>query len=433
MDGWERGWPDGVPRKAVVREHEGKISVVLGMRRVGKTWLCFQKMRELEEDGISRRRMLYVNFEDERLLPFSAEHFQSLLDVYFRLCPEATESAYYLFLDEPQRIPGWELFLRRVLDEGRARLFVTGSSAKMLGREIATALRGRALSTELYPLRFGEYLRFHEVAWSGKKAYSTRDRAVLSDALSGYLACGGFPEVQGADNGAIQRDILRGYVDVVILRDVIERHKVANVAALRALIRQVFQSPGALFSVNKFYNQLRSMGVPCTKNTLYEFLNQLADAYLLYPVELRTRSAKQRQVNPRKVYVADTGLIQAYSMGMTGDHGAMLENAVFMELKSRGLSVDYVVTKSGFEVDFLAGEEQGVPELIQVCWSLDRPETADREFRAITEALDEGLAERGAVICFDSGNVKSPDPRVAVVSAFCWFLEGAGQIGEKGA
>ncbi len=421
-DDQERVFPDMVARDTAVREHKGNVAVVLGMRRAGKTFLCLQKIRELVRQGVARERILYVNFEDERLLPFTHQNFQQLLDVYFRMYPAVTRGEYYLFLDEPQRIEGWELFVRRLLDEQRARLFVTGSSAKLLGREIATALRGRALCTELFPLRFGEYLRFQNVQWSGGPVHGTRDRAVLTAALNDYILRGGFPEVQsGAAD--ICRDILRGYVDVVLLRDVIERHNVSNVTALRALVRQILQAPGALFSINRFYGQLKSSGVPVAKNSLYEFITHLADAYLIYPVELHARSAKKRQVNPHKLYVADTGLLNAHGMGLTTDHGPLLENLIFMELRARGLSVDYVVTAKGREVDFLVGVEQGERELIQVSWSLEQKNTAEREIRALVEALDAGLAKSGTIITVNGATIKSGlDKRIQIVPAYRWLL-----------
>lgn len=422
-DGQERAFPDMIARDTVVREHKGKVAVVLGMRRVGKTFLCLQKINELIRQGTPRQRILYINFEDERLLPFTHQNFQQLLDVYFRMYPDVTRGEYYLFLDEPQRIEGWELFVRRLLDEQRARLFVTGSSAKLLGKEIATALRGRALCTEVFPLRFGEYLRFQNVRWSGGPAHGTRDRAVLTAALNDYILRGGFPEVQtGAPD--ICRDILRGYVDVVLLRDVIERHNVSNVTALRALIRQILQAPGALFSINKFYGQLKSSGVPVAKNSLYEFITHLADAYLVYPVELHARSAKKRQVNPHKLYAADTGLLNAHGMGLTANHGPLLENLVFMELRARGLSADYVVTAKGREVDFLVGAEQAQPELIQVCWSLDQKDTKERETRVLTEALDAGLAKSATIITFHETTINDGlDKRIQIVPAYRWLLE----------
>ena len=422
-DNQEREWPDLIARDTPIREHKGKAAVVLGMRRVGKTSLCWQKIQDLERQGVPRRRILYINFEDERLLPFAPEHFQQMLDVYYRMYPEATRGEHYLFLDEPQRIPGWELFVRRLLDERKARLFITGSSAKLLGTEIATALRGRALCTELYPLCFREYLRFQNITWSEGPGYTTRDRAILAAALEGYLRRGGFPEVQAGPE-PICRDILRGYVDVVLLRDVIERHEVSNVAALRALLRQLLQAPGALFSVNKFHGQLKSMGVPVSKNSLYDFIAYLADAYLLHPVELHTRSVKKRQVNPNKMYVADTGLLNAHGMGLTANRGPLLENLVFTELRARGLSADYVVTEKGLEVDFLAGAEQGRPELIQVCWSLEQKSTAEREIRALTEALGAGLAPSGKIITFNSSAPSGwTDKRIQIVPAYRWLLE----------
>jgi hypothetical protein len=341
--------------------------------------------------------MLYVNFEDERLLPFATSDFNVLLEVFYSLFPDSAREECWFFFDEIQRIPGWDMFLRRLLDERRLRLMVTGSSAKLLSREIATSLRGRALTTELFPFSFGEVLSARGIGIPSNGLFPTAARGELNKACADYLGTGGFPEV--VDSPAnLRREILRGYVDVVILRDVVERHGVSNVSALRALVRHVLHSPGTRFSVNRFGGQMRSMGIPVAKNALYEFVDHLSDAYLMFPVEIYARSIRKRQVNPRKMYSVDTGLLRAMSLDITADRGALLENLVFLALRRRGIQPDYYVTAHGGEVDFAYRDARGRLQLLQVCWSLETADTRERELRALREALAENPGAEAAVV-----------------------------------
>jgi len=406
-------------RTVRMAEMAGKVSTVIGMRRSGKTFLCYEHMQRCLNEGWSRERMLYVNFEDERLLPFRTEDFDALMSVYYALIPAAATEPCRLYFDEIQRIPGWEMFVRRLLDERRFHIVVTGSSSKLLGREIATGLRGRALSTEVFPFTFGEYLKWSGAAPPRDGLVGQRSRAAMVNALAAYLESGGFPEVLGLDTATRNR-VLQDYLDVVILRDVIERHSVSNVPALRALLRQTLHAPGGRFSVNRFAGQLRSMGIPVAKNALYAFVDHLADAYLLYPVEICSLSVRKRQVNARKIYAIDTGLLQALCFAGATDRGGLLENLVFLGLRRRGIYPDYYMTAKGREVDFVFEGDRGTPEFVQVCWSLDEEETRERELRALKEALAEreGASAR-LVTWMDTGEIDE----IPVMPAWQWLLE----------
>ena len=410
--------PELHPRLQELAELRGKVSTVIGMRRAGKTFFCYQQMKRHLDSGWPQRRMLYVNFEDERLLPFATGDFDALLNVYYAQVPEAAAEPCRLYFDEIQRVPGWELFVRRMLDEGRFHITLTGSSSKLLSREIATSLRGRALSTEIFPLSFREYLLWRGTPPPEPGPVGVRKKSDMVNALSQYMESGGFPEVIGLER-PMRRNILQGYLDVVILRDVVERHSVSNVAALRALLRQVLHAPANPFSVNRFAGQLRSMGVPVAKNALYEFVDHLADAFLLYPVEVHARSVRKRQVNPRKMYAVDVGLLQAVSFAGVADRGAMLENLVYLSLRRRGIQPDYYLTSSGREVDFVYENEEGKQELVQVCWSVDDSETRQRELRALHEALQEcsGASAR-LVTWMDEGEVEA----IETTPAWRWLL-----------
>ena len=418
----ERDIPEPIPRQVSVNEVQGKANVVIGMRRAGKTWFCYQKMRELMAKGVAKERLLYLNFEDERLLPFSAHDFQEILETYYRKFPQFKNQVCYLFLDEVQRIEGWDKFVRRVLDFEKLQVWVTGSSSKLLGSEIATSLRGRSLTIEIFPFSFKECLRYHGIELKTTAQFGSRSRATLQHMAEKYLTTGGFPEVQTLDDEA-RRQIHRNYLDVVILRDVVERHTVSNTSALRTMIHHIMAAPAARFSVNRFYNSLKSQGIACTKNDLYLFLDYLVEAFLIYPVIIHSRSFKARQLNPKKMYAIDTGLLNSTSFHMMEDRGALLENLVYMHLRRQGLQAEYYMTATGSEVDFLVPSGKGgKPLLIQVCWSLDKSETKKREETALQQTMKELAVKRGTIITWL--DEVSAGKNIEVIPAWKWLLTG---------
>jgi predicted AAA+ superfamily ATPase len=417
----ERALPDLMPRHQAISWMPGKANVVIGMRRAGKTWFCYQKMKELLAEGIEKERFLYLNFEDERLLPFSTKDFQLILETYYRKFPGFKNKKCYLFLDEMQRIEGWEKFVRRVLDTEEMGVCITGSSSKLLSSEIATALRGRSLTAEIFPFSFSEFLNFHRGPFRPAQRFGSRNRAVAQNMFSRYLQIGGFPEVQTLEDEP-RRQVLRNYLDVVILRDVVERYSVSNTAALRALIRHIMSAPATRFSINKFYNSLKSLGMAGSKNNLYDFLEYLSDAFLVYPVPIHARSERVRRVNPQKIYVIDPGLLGAMSFRMTGDQGAILENLVFLHFRRRGVHLEYYLTGDGIEIDFVvAPDVQKERQLIQVCWDISNPETKRREVTALLKGMKELGLKRGTIVTWLDEDLS--DERVQILPAWKWLLD----------
>jgi predicted AAA+ superfamily ATPase len=417
----ERPLPELMPRQQSMAQVAGKASCVVGMRRAGKTWFCYQQMRHLLAQGIPKEQLLYLNFEDERLLPFSATDFHLIFETYFQKFPAFKHQQCYLFLDEVQRIEGWDMFVRRVLDTEQLSVYVTGSSSKLLSTDIATSLRGRSLTTEIFPFSFREFLRFHQAEPGNPHRFGSATRAVLQHQIGVYLTIGGFPEVQGLD-AELRRQVLRNYVDVVILRDVIERYSISNVVALRALIRHIMSAPATRFSVNKFYHALRSQGVACTKNDLYAFLEYLTDAFLVYTVPTHARSEHVCRVNPKKVYAIDTGLLGAMAFHTTEDRGALLENLVYMHLRRQGMMPEYYITQTGSEADFVVLlEDGGERQLIQVCWDLGQSQTWQCAVAALLSAMEELQVQRGTIVTWLDADTS--DDRLTIMPAWQWLLE----------
>jgi hypothetical protein len=418
----ERSLPTFTRRRVSLPLLPNKIDTVIGMRRTGKTWFLFQVMADLLAQGQSRESILYVNLEDERLLPMQASDLQQISEIYYRRYPGMHEKLCWFFFDEVQNIPGWERFVRRLLDTGRMRLCVTGSSSRLLSREIATSLRGRSLATEMFPFSFAECLDHQGVGIEPDLRPGAKKRALLANRFHAYLDQGGFPEAQGIDNDHRIR-ILQDYLDVVILRDLVERYQIAGTAALRYLIRHLVNSAGSLFSVNKFYNDLKSQGIAVSKNTLHDYLQYLSDAYLFFQVPIHAGSERSRLVNPRKVYAIDTGLARACSRSLNPDRGRLLENLVFLELRRKHATIEYYKTRSGREVDFLVTDRSGRQTLVQAAAVLRDAETRTRELKALDEAMVELGLNRAVIVTLDQEeNLETGCGRIEITPAWQWLL-----------
>jgi len=366
---------------------KGKATAVIGMRRAGKTSLLWQLLADRVESGIGRDGLLYFSFEDERLTGMAVQDLDLLVEEFYRLNPtwRDTRKASF-FLDEIQLVPGWEMFARRLLDSENIELFLSGSSARLLSREVATSMRGRAMEAVVTPFSLREMLRH-----LGREPIASTDRLTkaqrsqLESDLRTYLAHGGFPEAQGLDERN-RSELLRTYVDVVLLRDVVERHNISQPQVLRWMVQQLLGNAAGSFSINKFHTDLKSRGVAVAKDTLHQLLAHLEDAFLLTSVGLATDSERRRQVNPRKVYPVDMALSALFDRSGKSNIGHALETAVLHELKRCNAEVAYIRTPDGYEVDFYARSGSGDEFLIQVCATLDNPATAAREVRALQDA-----------------------------------------------
>lgn len=403
----------------------GKAMAVIGVRRGGKTSFLRQCLLDRLAAGRSAESQLLISLEDERLAGMTVAELGWLIEEHTRQFPGLRETGgITLYLDEVQTVRGWEGLVRRLVDAGGVELFVSGSSARLLSREVATSLRGRAMEVLVLPFSFREALR-HAQAEPARPWVRLRpaECAVLDHRLRRYLAQGGFPEAQGAaarDRAAL----LTGYVDVMVLRDVVERHAVTNPLALRWLQRQLLANPGGEFSVKKHYDTLRSQGLPVGKDTLHDYLAHLEDAFLVRTVAMHSASERQRMVNPRKAYPIDPGLIALFERSGREHQGRALETAVLLELERRGYEVSYVRTDQGWEVDFLAHRSGDSPLLVQVCLDTTADETLSRELRALKTAAAAHRKARAFLVTLDASRPATALPRgLAWVPAARWLLE----------
>ncbi len=325
---------------------------------------------------------------------------------------------------------GWERFARRILDTETVDLFLSGSSARMLSREVASSMRGRAMEAVVFPFSFREFLRHRGKEIDDPERATKAERSALRKELEIYLQVGGFPEAQGAPPRD-RVDLLRSYVDVTLLRDVIERHQVSHPVALRHLARHLLTHAAGLLSVHRLYNDLRSQGVRIAKDSLHAYLGYLEDAFLVHGIWIATDSERRRMANPRKVYPVDPGLIPVFDRSGRMQPSKALETAVCLEFLRQGAALSYVRTRDGFEVDFLARWPGGDEELVQVSAEGGEEATSDREVRALLAAAKEHPHAVCSIVTLVPETFRQVPPRIHIHDASLWLLRREGATFEQ--
>ncbi|NPA48278.1 MAG: ATP-binding protein [Thermococci archaeon] len=394
---------------------------VYGLRRTGKTHLLYLTMRRLIRDGLPVERIFYVNFEDERLAGLSAGDLSAIVQLYYKHNPDA--DLMYLFLDEVQVVEGWERFVRRLLERKRARVFVTGSSSKLLSREIATSLRGRTLSFRLFPLSFREFLAFK--GFELREPLTERRRGILLRLLEEYVEYGGFPGIVDY-SPPLKIRTLQEYLDLIVYRDLVERYGIEKVSALKALMRVLAKNFARKASIRKLHSLVSSTGVKVSRPTLAEYLAYLEDIGFVLPVRKYHPSDVESLRSQPKLYIADTGFATALGVG---DTGYRIENIVATELLRRKhyfeprLEVHYWEDGRG-EVDFVVSLGGRAKELVQVSYALDEPQTRERELKALLRASEALNCQNLTVVTWEEEGVEEINgKRVRLVPLWRWLTE----------
>lgn len=367
-----------------------RIVTVTGIRRCGKSSLLGLTINRLLEKGVPRERILYVGFDDERFLSMSSENFDELLQAYREMYPETPLKDVYMFFDEIQLINGWELFVLRVYKNYCRHIFVTGSTAKMLSEEMASALRGWPDEYREYPLNFTEYLSFKDIK---ANKFSEEGKAKLAVAFRCYCEEGGFPEVVLQKSKTEKYKILQSYFNTMLFRDLMEHYHInASPSVVRYFLKRVMNNLTKPTSVNNIYNDLKSQGLKVSKDSLYLWLDYTCNIFMFRKVEKYERSMVKKRSSPAKYYVADIALRNAVLLPESEDAGKALENIVYLNLeRSLGEEDRIFYFNESKECDFVVQRGERISELIQVCWALD-DNNIDRE-------VDGLLAAHSAIGC----------------------------------
>jgi len=395
-----------------------KVVTITGPRRTGKTYLFYQIIQGLEKT-IGRQRILLINFEDDRITPLSLKDMDNLLEAYFELYPGNKEHQIFLFFDEIQNVAGWETYVRRILDKENVRIYLTGSSAKLLARELSTAMRGRTISYALHPLSFREYLRFRGLEPESDIEYA-KERFLVKKLLMEYLVMGGFPEIARAGEN-IRNKILQEYLDLLIYRDLVERFGIRNTAFLRMLMKYLITNVSNLFSVHNYYQTIRKE-TPISRDTLMEYVGHLEEIGLLSLLPVFSHSLKIQQVNPRKIHVMDNGLRNAVAFRFSPDEGRLAENLVFCDLQRDGAECFY--WKGKREVDFVVRRPKGL-EGINVTFG---EEITKREKEALEE-FKRTCGRRISGLTIITKDIDKTESGIQFVPLWKWLLNKRGSDG----
>lgn len=416
--------PTLTPRALTMTAVPNKILSLTGPRRAGKTYCLYQLMQQLLHTGVAKEQLLYINFEDERLYPLSAAELKGILDVYARMYPQHSDTPIHIFFDEIQTVPGWERFVRRIHDQRRAQLYITSSSAHLLSRDLASALRGRTLTCEIFPFSFYEYLRHLQIDPSAKHSAG---RARIGHAFATYATRGGYPETLTCTE-TVWRMILQEYLQLLIYKDIVDRYRIKNQQLIRYMIKVLLKNIAAPFSVQKVYRDLKSQGYRVGKDTLHQYLSHLEDAYSFFFIPIFSESLRVQHVNYRKVYAVDIGFVTATTHGLNERRGQILENLVYLHLRQqRGCEISYYKTGAGHEVDFVVVDRGAMTQLIQVTESLDDPATRDRELSALWAAMQELQMKTATIVTRETQEeIRQGRKTIQVVPAAQWLLKGDG-------
>lgn len=419
---------DGLPPNIVHRdieffEHISSATVVKGMRRTGKTFVTYERMAALLATGIPLGRIVHMNFEDDRLKAMRLEDLQLINEVHAELHPESVGETCWYFLDELQNVEGWEAYARRLVDSPKVILCLTGSSSRLLSEEIATAMRGRSVPIEVFPLSFREFIRFNgildEVPEGG---FTAAERGLLRRAMARYFDIGGFPAVQGMPD-SMRIATLQDYIHAVLFRDVLQRRKIASVQSLRYTLDYLLHNFARRTSVHAISGVLKNLAFPCRREDIADYLSHFKDAFLVYPVSVLSDSLAVKRVNPDKYYIADLGLVNAATTKVDAEKGWKLENLVFMALRRRPNRIHYLPLPNNREVDFCVHDQvSGKASLVQVAWNMAGDETFTREVESLRKArAATGIDDCTVVTWDDEATLKDG---VRVVPIWKWLLAG---------
>jgi predicted AAA+ superfamily ATPase len=411
----ERQIQSMVPRDIHIPLDSEKIVTLIGVRRSGKTSIIYNLIEKLRQN-VDPANIIYINFEDDRLFPIELKNLDELMEAYYELHPEKRDERVYLFFDEIQNADNWEKFVRRIYDTLNVKIFITGSSSKLLSAEIATALRGRTITYEIFPFSFAEYLRLRKIDIN---LHSSKSLSYIANALEDYIQHGGFAETITVSSD-IRSRILKDYADLIIYKDIIERHGIKNHALMKHLVKYCFSNMATIVSMTKLYNDYRSQGFKLGKDTLFDYFSYLSDAFAVFSVPVFRNSVREELRNPKKIFAVDNGFKSIYDVSLSPDYGRLYENAVFLHLRRKSPTVYYFLQKQ--EVDFYC--KTGKDQIIaNVCYDISDIKTRNREFSGIVEALNFFNCREGYLLTKDHEETLTHDGKtIMILPLWKWFL-----------
>ncbi|MBU2523272.1 MAG: ATP-binding protein [Nanoarchaeota archaeon] len=395
------------------------IITISGPRRAGKTFICFQMIEELMKKGISRENILYINFEDNKLIGADSNDLDKLLEAYKEFYTLNKHQHIYLFLDEIQTVKNWDAWARKIHDmDKNIKLILTGSSSKLLSKEISTALRGRVLNREIFPLSFKEIVSWKGLDYDLKTLSHSDNRIEIKKLFNDFINDGGYPAVTYQKMN--REEILQSYYGSMIFKDIVERYKIEDIKKIRMLANLLLESTSRDISYNKLANRLKSIGMNMSKNTIIEYISYFEDAYVFFQ-NIKYEYSQGKQLGSiKKVYFIDNGMLNTVSFKFSKDSGRLLENLVFLELRRRNKKIFY--NRDSYECDFIIQEKDRIIQAVQVAESLSS-ENEKREVGGVLEAMNKFKLKEGLIITLDEERaIEIEDKKISVIPAWKWLL-----------
>lgn len=430
---------DDIIRKLDEPAASNVVHIITGIRRCGKTFYLFQKIRDLLNDGVPRDHILYFNFADDRLLPMPDTVLDDVVNEYWRQVPSARQDGAYLFLDEVQECANWQGFCQRIAEHEKVTLVITGSSSKLSSDEIATNFRGRSHPHEMAPLSFREYCAFQGLAVPDADsngapedvAFSPREITDFESAYERFLITGGFPGVQRLDEPD-RIEMLQSYMRDVVARDVAERFGRDNIAMTTQTALYLLRNTACELSVNSLVAALKANGWKVYWDKVNMMLNLFKQAYLVHELPEYRTSFKPNSTSVPKVYASDQGMAYAVSRANQQDLGKRLETAVFCELRRRTVGrrteavTSYTMPDERQEkVDFLVGGALA-PEpyaLIQVAAYMTSERTRAREIGSLGAVMRRTGLDSGTILTMrEEETLESDSGTIHVMPVWKWAL-----------
>jgi predicted AAA+ superfamily ATPase len=401
-----------IPRDIVFPPEDiKKAGILYGIRRSGKSYILFDIFKKSKGDA------LYVDFEDERLEGFKAEDFERLKEAFFELKPHLINKRHTLFLfDEIQNIGGWEKFLRRMVEREGINVFATGSSSKMMPREIHTSLRGRSWGIEISPFSFREFVKAKNIDTNDLDFIYGSKKALVKNCFHEYLKFGAFPEIAFLKSEYEKRKVIKEYLEAMFFKDLVERFSIKNIQLLDVLRDKLFSSFSLKHSLTSFCKQYKDK-FPFSKDSAFIYFRYFLESMLIFEVKKFSESSYQRLRNPAKIYLIDVGLAKKVT---SQDTGRVLENIVFLELRKDATEVFYFEDIG--ECDFVVKNQDGL-SCYQVVWEMD-DKTKSREVNGLLEASKHLKLKTGTILTYDQeGQEKINGFTIVIKPVWKWLLQ----------
>lgn len=411
----------GIRRHLEYQVVEKKALVCIGVRRCGKSTFLYQIVADLLKKGINKENILYINFFDDRLTELkTGDNLNVIMGAFFSLYPNKKGiEKIYCFFDEIQEVENWEPYVDRILRTEQCEVFITGSSSKMLSEEIATQMRGRSITWELFPFSFKEFMDYKGTDY---QTLTSKNRILINNNFEEYFQIGGFPEVRNVSD-KIRLMIHQEYYKTILHRDVIERHDALHPQAVMQAGYRMISSSATLYSINRMTEYLKSIGHKVSKDFVSSCIQWFEDSFFIFSVMIFDLSVAKQNVNAKKAYCVDHSLVTSVSPRISENKGLLLENLVFSHLRRITKRIFYHRTRKGSEVDFLWLDQNDDPKLAQVCYSLGDSQTKNRELKSLTEAMQELDIHQSFIITFnEEREIRKDNIIIQVVPAWKFLL-----------